>query len=243
MKQYSFSFSPGLLGDFKKLLPANRSKKILKNYLLNEYQLPDQLDDLQEEVKDTVIQPYWMTEAEISKIDRLIQIAKVKGFSISRSSIMRDVMKNLVEKYRNTPIQKSKQHRQTFKVPCGTKERLSLLVDDGELTYELSSFIMDGYIPSNDFPSMRNQDQEDLNFKSDLEVFEKLDEISEQYGFKKGGRAKIFRDALSQFETTLNSNPPKKASLKKELKYLIDEYKNIEDRTVIQEEINKYLKE
>lgn len=243
MKQYSFSFSPGMLEDFKKALPTNKSKKILKNYLLNEYELPESITDLQQAVNDTVIQPYWMTESEITKLDRLIKQAKIKGHSISRSSIMRDIMKNLIEKHRHNPIKKSEQHRQTFKVPAGTKNRLSLLIEDGELTYGLSSFIMEGYVPSNDFPSMRNQEQEDLNFKTDIEVFDKMDEISSEYGFKKRGRAKIFRDALDQFEVSLQSDPPKKAALKQELKYILDEYKNIENVPVIQEEISKYLKE
>ncbi|MCM3113630.1 hypothetical protein [Lederbergia lenta] len=243
MKQYSFNFSFEVLEEFKKLLPVNRSKKILKKYLLNEYVLSESLNDLQEIISETVIQPYWMTEAEIIKLDRLIKQAKTKGYSINRSAIMRDVMNNLVDRYRNKPIQKSKQHRQTFKVPKGIKERLSLLIEDGELTYELSSFIMDGYVPSNDFPSMRNKDQEDLNFKTDIEVFDKMDEISSEYGFKKGGRAKIFRDALNQFEAWLESDPPKKAALKQELKYILTEYKNVENISIIKEEINKYLKE
>lgn len=243
MKQYSFSFNPNVLEDFKKTLPVNKSKKMLKNYLLHEYELPESLSELQQVVSSPVIQPYWMSEAEINKLDRLIKQAKIKDYTISRSSIMRDIMKNLIEKYRDNPIQKSDQYRQRFKVPAGTKKRLSLLIEDGELTYELSSFIMDGYIPSNEFPTMRNQEQEDLNFKSDIEVFEKLDEISSEYGFKKGGRAKIFRDALIQFENLLQSNPPKKAALKQELKYILDEYKSVENVPVIKEEINKYLKD
>lgn len=243
MKQYSFSFNPDVLEDFKRTLPVNKSKKMLKNYLLNEYELPESLDELLQAVNNPAIQPYWMTDAEINKIDRLIKQAKIKDYTLNRSSIMRDIMKTLLEKHRDTPIQKSEQYRQRFKVPAGTKNRLSSLIKEGELTYELSSFIMDGYVPSNDFSSMRNQEQEDINFKSDIEVFEKLDEISSEYGFKKGGRAKIFRDALVQFEALLQSNPPKKAALKQELKYILDEYKNVENVPVIQEEIRKYLKE
>lgn len=45
---------------------------------------------------------------------------------------------------------------------------------------------MEGYIPSNNFPSMRKQEQENLDFKSDIDVFNKLDEIAEEYGFRKG---------------------------------------------------------
>ncbi|MFF8775595.1 hypothetical protein, partial [Kitasatospora sp. NPDC015120] len=190
---------------------------------------------------EKVIQPYWMNEAEINKLELLVKQAKLKGVNINHSSIMRDIMKNLVERYRNNPIQKSEYSRQTFKVPVGTKTKLASLIEERELSYELSTFIMEGYIPSNNFPSMRNQEQENLDFKSDIDVFNKLDEVAEEYGFKKG-RAKIFRDALSQFEKSLHSNPIKKASIKQELKYLVDEYKTVEDVSVVLEEVKNYLK-
>lgn len=243
MKQYSFNLTTEILDKFKELIPIYRSRKILRNYLLNEYQLPESISDLDKPVTETIVQPYWMTDAEISKLDHLVYQGREKGFDVSRSSIMRDVMNRLVQLYEDNPIQKSKQHRQTFKVPAGTKQRLYSLIDKRSLTYELSSFIMEGYIPSNNFPSMRNQEQEDLNFKSDIEVFDRLDEIATEYGFKKGGRAKIFRDALKQFEQSIQSNPPRISALEQELKYLLKEYKDIEDVSVIREQVEKFLKE
>lgn len=170
--------------------------------MLNEYELPEALIDLQEGTEsENVIQPFWMTEDEINKLELLVKQGKLKGFNLSLSSIMRDIMKKLVEQYRHNPLQKSEYqyHRQTFKVPVGTKKRLASLIEERELSFELSTFIMEGYIPSNNFPSIRNQEQENLDFSSDIDVFNKLDEIADEYGFKKG-RAKIFRDALSQFE-------------------------------------------
>ena len=243
MKQYSFSIAVEVLEQFKEVLPVNRSKKILRNYLLNEYKLPETLEELQNKVEETIVQPYWMTDAEIARLDYLVYQCSEKGFSVSKSAIMRDIISDLVQRYKDNPIAKSKQHRQTFKVPIGTKQRLSKLINDRSLTYELSSFIMEGYIPSNDFPTMRNQEQEDLNFKTDIEVFDRMDEVSQEYGFKKGGRAKIFRDALKQFEQSIQSNPPRISALEQELKYLLKEYKDIEDVSVIREQVEKFLKE
>lgn len=51
MKQYSFNITAITLEEFKKFLPTHRSKKILKNYLLNEYELPEVLSDLQEDIE------------------------------------------------------------------------------------------------------------------------------------------------------------------------------------------------
>ncbi|MFT9494582.1 MULTISPECIES: hypothetical protein [Bacillota] len=241
MKLYSFSLVPGEVEEFKKIIPPFKSKKIFRNFLLNEYVLPESLVELQKETSNPVVQPYRMTDAEINKIDLLIGQAKAKGHNLSRSAVMRNIIQNLIDRYKDNPIQKSEQVRQTFKLPSGTKARIEKLVQDGSLTYELSSFIMDEYVPSNDFPSMRNQEQEDLNFKSDKEVFDKLDEIASEYGFKKGGRAKIFRDALSQFESSMADNSPKKTILEQQLQKVIENYKEIENSEVIKESINKYL--
>lgn len=240
MKLYSFSFFSGQIEEFNKLLTF-RSKKILRSFLLNEYSLPDSLEDLQRE-SNVEVQPYWMTDAEINKIDLLIGQAKTKGYNISRSAVMRDVIEKLIKRYINNPIQRSEQMRQTFKLPAGTKARIEKLIDEGNLTFELSNFIMDGYVPSNEFPSMRNQEQEDLNFKTSKEVFDKLDDIAEEYGFKKGGRAKIFRDALAKFESIMAEKSPKKMILEQQLQKVIEDYKEIENPSVIKETVNKYLK-
>lgn len=239
MKLYSFSFTSGQIEYFNKVL-GFRSRKIFRNYLLNEYVLPGTLENLQKE-SNVEVQPFWMTDAEITKIDYIIGQAKELGFNISRSAVMRDVIQHLIDRYKDNPIQKSEQMAQVFKLPVGTKKRIAQLVDERSLTFELSNFIIDGYVPSNDFPSMRKQELEDLNFKTDKEIFEKLDEIADEYGFKKGGRAKIFRDALYQFEKLMADRSPKKTMLEQQLQKVINEYKEIEEPSVIKETINKYL--
>jgi hypothetical protein len=56
---------------------------------------------------------------------------------------MRVVIQKLIERYRNNPIQKSEQIRQTFKLPAGTKARIEKLIDEGNLTlsYQTLSWI------------------------------------------------------------------------------------------------------
>lgn len=241
LKYYSFSFTSGQIEQFNQLLTF-RSKKILRNYLLHEYTLPDSPKELQRE-SNVKIHYFWLNEEEILKIDYLIEQAKNQGYSISRSAVMRDVIRNLILRYKDNPIKHKELMRQRFKIPEGTKIRIEKLIKEGALTFELSNFIMDGYVPSNNFPSIRNQKQEDLNFKTNIEVFEKLDEIANDYGFKKGGRAIIFRDALAQFETLIADNSPKKTILEQQLKKIIEDYKGIEEPSVIKEKVSEYLKD
>lgn len=212
----------------------------MKRYILQEYKLPDNLEILQEDISNSQVQPYWMSEDELKKIDRLISLCKKKQVLVSRSAIIRDVVRNLNAIYRENPISSNMQHRQTFKIPKGTKEKIGEFLQSGSLTYELSSFITDVYTPSDDFP-LPPQEHEDLNFRTDIEVFEKLDEIALRKGIKKTGRSKVFRDATNQFLVFLQKSQPKKTAIKEELKHLLEEYKTMEEPAVIKEEIEKYL--
>ncbi|MGP9043159.1 hypothetical protein [Cytobacillus kochii] len=203
MNQYSFSFTPGLINEYKKVIAPNKGKKIFRNYLLNEYKLPTDLYVLQQKISNPDIQAYWMTEAEINKLNSFVEEALIRGFKVSKSAIMRNIIQNLIELYKNNPIKQGEQKQQIFHIPAGTKSRLNKFFDEGNLTFELSNFIMNDYIPSNEFPSARKIELELIHIKTDIEVFEELDEIANDYGFKRGGRAKIFRDALVQFEKKL----------------------------------------
>lgn len=242
MKLYSFSFSPGMINDFNQVIPLYKGKKIFRNFLLNEYKIPDNIDDLIKE-ENVEVQPYRMTDSEIEKIDQLISESASKGIRLNRSVVMRSVFNELINKYKDSPIVPSEQKAQRFKVPSGTIAKLNnLLGSNANRTFELSSFIMEDYVPSNDFPSVRNEKQEDLFFQTDIEVFDKMDEYANEYNFKRGGRTKIFRDAVTQFIKSLESDSPKKAELEQRLKRIIEEYKQIEDMDLIKENIEKYLK-
>ncbi len=241
MELCSYNIPSMLIKDFKKVIPPYKGKKIFRSYLLNEYSLPSSLDDFQKEIVDPEVHPFRMSKEEINKIDLLLRNAEKIGYSISKSALMRDILTCLVDQYRNKPIEVSEQKKQRFYIPKGSKKRISNLISNRNLTFELSNFIVEQYIPSGNFSSMRNQEQEDFTFKTDMYVFEVLDEIAKSYGFKKGGRAKVFRDAIQEFEKNLVQNSPKKNILKQELQNILEQYKEIEEPEVIKESLKKYL--
>lgn len=240
---HSFSLGNGTIEKYHSIIPVSKSKRIFKDFLLNDYELPNELDGLEVRGNDIEIHVMRLGAAEMSKIENLLLTAKNRGTEISKSALMRDIFKQLIATYEDKDLQPIEYHRQTFKVPVGTKERLSRLVKDRTRAYELSRFIMDEYKPSNSFPSMRGKEQEGFDFKADINVFGKMDDIADEFGFKKGGRAKIFRDALTQFEQYLNENPLLEKEVELKLQNVIEEYKHIEDKSVIKEKITKYLDE
>ncbi|MEK5393979.1 hypothetical protein NSQ59_27145 [Margalitia sp. FSL K6-0131] len=241
MKRVSFSFIPGSLEQYRALVPQYRSSYLLQHYLLNEYRLPDILECLQENVTNVEVEPIWLSEESIQKIDLLVGEALNKGVVITKSSIIRDIISQLISKYTKNPISPSEQKAQAFKVPKGTKQTLNKLIGEKVRTYEVANFIMNNYVPSNEFPSIRGQETEDFFLMTDIEVFNKMDQLVEEYGLK-NGRTKIFRDVIKQFINSFGSNASEKSKLQHELKKVILEYKKIEDPEVIKGQVNEYLK-
>lgn len=237
----SFSLNSGTIEKYQSIIPVSKSKRIFKDFLLNDYELPNELDRLAERVTDVEVHVMRLSAAELTKIENLLLTAKNRGTELSKSALMRNIFEQLISAFEGKDMQPIEYHRQTFKVPVGTKQRLSRLVKDRTRAYELSRFIIDEYKPSNSFPSMRGQEQEGFDFKADIEVFGLLDDIADEYGFKKGGRAKIFRDALTQFEQYLNDNQVKDMELELKLQNVIEEYKHIQDKSIIKEKVAKYL--
>ncbi|MGN0974169.1 MAG: hypothetical protein ACI4OT_05440 [Bacilli bacterium] len=239
---YSFSLKEGTIEQYQRIIPISQHKKVFKDFLLNTYQLPEDLSQLQENVKNVEIIVLHLSDLEVSKFESLLLAARQQGFQLSKSALIRDIYKKIIEKYINNPLPDRSYHRQTFKVPVGTKERIAQFVQDRTRTYELSNFILNEYKPSNEFTSMRGKEQENFDFKADSEVFEKLDAISKEFGFKKGGRAKIFRDALLQFESYIQQYPPKEKVIEQQLKNAITEYKILHhDTDILKEKVNRYL--
>lgn len=232
----------GTIEEYRKLVPSHLSKKKFRDFLLNNYKLPQELDLLTEKVTNMISCPLRMNQNELTKIDYFVSQAWNKGVHLNRSAIVRDIYKELITFYTNNPMPPlGKMTLQKFKVPAGTKEILAKLVDEGERTYELASFIMEEYKPSNDFPSVRGVDLEELVFKTDSAVFEKLDNIADDFGFKKGGRAKIFRDAVVQFIKSYSANPPKKNQIETQLQKILEDFKGIENPEKIKEIVEEYL--
>ena len=238
MKLYGINFIPGTIKEYQELIPSHKSKRIFRNYLLNEYSLPEDLSKLTT-ISDGEVYPIRMNDIEIKKVEDLILFSKNKGFNVSRSAIIRDIYNNLINQYKNNPIPEGKKKRQNFSVKSGTKEALAKIINEGERTYELSSFIMEGYVPNiqNIKSGTRGQEKEVLVFLTDEEVFDKLDNIAADLNIK-AGRPKVFRDAVQQFLEVMEH---KEMQLQQELESVINRYKEISDPMKIKEKIDEYL--
>ncbi|MEH6943104.1 hypothetical protein [Bacillus sp. JJ722] len=239
MKLYSFSFPKGMIEKYQELIPPSKNKKVFRDFLFNKYSLPTSLETLQERMTNVEIYPIRMNDQEIGQIDHFISQANSTEF-ISRSAIVRDVYQMIIEHYKSNPLTPSETKRQTFKVPIGTKRNLSHYIEDGYRSYELSSFILESYVPSNDFPSIRGQATEGLDFISEIEVFDYLDQIAEEYSFK-SGRTKLFRDAMTQFQEYIQENSPKKAMLELKLEQLLEDYSKIVTKEEILNKVYEFF--
>ncbi|WP_437834579.1 hypothetical protein ACQRXC_29190 (plasmid) [Niallia taxi] len=240
MKNYSFKLSLNLLKSLKVITSNHIGRTAFRNYLLYEYELAKEIDVNLDESTYTFY-TLRLRDVEINKINLIISKAKQNGLNFDRSQVLNDIISKFNKTIKNNPLSKPEIHKQRFSIPAGTKERLGNFLLDGTLINELSSFILDEYKPTNEFSSMRSQDQEDIFVVTDKEVFDKLDEYAASFGFQKGGRAKLFRNALLNFEEKLAEDSPKKLILSQELERIILEFKKIEEIDKIKNMINNYL--
>ncbi|MEY8742856.1 hypothetical protein AB9M62_25670 [Bacillales bacterium AN1005] len=240
MKNYHFNLSLSLLKALKTITSSHIGRTAFRNYLLYEYALNKEIDL---ELDQSKYSSYTirLRDVEINKINLIISKANQNSWNIDRSQVLNDIISKFSEKIKENPLSKPEIHKQRFSIPAGTKERLGNFLLDGTLVNELSSFILDEYKPTNDFKSMRSQEQEEIFVVTDKEVFDKLDEYATSFGFQKGGRAKMFRNALLNFEEKLMEDSPKKLILCQELERIILEFKKIEDIDNIRGVVNSYL--
>lgn len=240
MKNYNFKFRVNVLKVLKSITANHIGRTAFRNFLLFEYELTKEIDmDLDQ--SSYIFYTLRLRDIEINNINLLVSKARNNGWDIDRSKVLNDMVSKFSEKIKGNPLSKPEIHKQRFSIPAGTKERLGNFLLDGTLINELSNFILEEYKPTEQFSTMRSQEQEEIFVVTDKEVFDKLDEYAASFGFQKGGRAKIFRNALLNFEEKLIEDSPKKLILSQELERVILDLKKIENIENVRKIINSYL--
>ncbi|WRU93998.1 hypothetical protein RYX51_13300 [Priestia filamentosa] len=74
MKQVSFSLLPRQAGTYKSLVDSSMQSKILRNYILHEYQLPEQLSIINEgDKKGLKLEKFLFDEPTNIRLNELVK--------------------------------------------------------------------------------------------------------------------------------------------------------------------------
>lgn len=246
MKQVSFSLFPEQEAKFKALVEGSIQGKILRNYLLNEYKLPEDLSLInQGDKKDLKISKFYFDDATNEWLNELVKIVRDKGFTANRSSIMRDVIDKLISKLKSNievlPKDRKLIHS-TFYFERGTKEILEKLISFRNRNAIIERFILEEYTLKNKTHLLDKPiEPEQIRLSIDSAAINKLDEIVKDLNIKGLSRAALMRNVVDELITTISKTDAKNLIVERQLYQSLQEYQRIHGFDKLKETISTYI--
>ncbi|MCM3571313.1 hypothetical protein [Neobacillus mesonae] len=246
MKQVSFSLLPGQAAAFKsKVVPAVQSK-ILRNYVLNDYRLPDDLSTINEgNKKGLKPEKFHFDEYSDARLNELVKIVREAGYTANRSSLMRHIMKQLLEKLEKQdasfPKQREIRHS-SFYFERGTKDVLEQFTPFRDRNAAIERFILEEYKPSNNLNDLldKPEEVESMRISVTVEAFRKLDRYVEEIQTKGITRTALMRDVVEQLIGKLSNTEARKLIAEKRLQNALSEFENTFGNDVLRERLEEY---
>ncbi|MFD4932149.1 hypothetical protein ACFWMS_25300 [Peribacillus butanolivorans] len=230
MKQVSFSLFPGQVEAYKSLVDPSVQSKILRNFVLNEYQLVEDLSVINEgDVKGLKPEKFLFDEHTNDRLNELVKTVRESGFKANRSSLMRNIMKQLIEKLesQNVSLPKKREIRKSsFYFEKGTREVLEQFVPFRDRNSALERFILEEYKPSHNLAFLleKPEEVEPMRIGIATEAFDKLDDYVKEIKTKGITRTALMRDVVVQLIGKLSDTDGSKLITEKRLESALDEF-------------------
>lgn len=245
-KRLSFNFDEGQIDTFNSLVPESARSRTIRNYMLKEYVLPQNINELPLKIEGkNEVYPFIFNGRSIEKLDSLVSEAKAQGIEdANRSIIVRDVLNKLIERFTVHEFPPRKLKRNVFKVESGTVEQLDKYIPGYERSLIIEDFILEEYEgPQVSAEALRQRPEtnEDINVSMDVVAFDILGHYVDQVNTKGVTKAAIFRDVLHQLLKQLKNENPKKNEIETRFVNTLKEYKTVADPVEIRETFDKYL--
>ena len=246
MKQVSFSLFPGQAEVYKSLVDSSVQSKILRNYVLNEYQLPDELSIINEgDKKGLKPEKFLFDEHTDDRLNELVKSVREAGYKANRSSLMRHIMNQLHEKLKkqddSLPKQREIRHSM-FYFEKGTKEVLEQFVPFRDRNAVIERFILEEYEPTDNQAILleKPEEPEQVRISIDADAFDKLDRYVDQIKTKGITRTALMRDVVNQLIGKLSKSDARKLIAEKRLQNALQEFKNTFGNEVLRERLEEY---
>lgn len=248
MKQVSFSLYAGQVATVKNMVNSSIQSKTLRNFILNDYKLPSNLEDLLKSESDKAelkIEKFYFDDNTNLHLDELVKRVKAKGFKVNRSSLMRDIMKHMIENLKSSKqsiSHKRELKHSSFYFEKGTKNTLEQLISFRDRNAVIERFILEEYKPSPGYSIILEKplDVESMRISIDKEAFNRLDQFVNELGTKKITRTSLMRDVVKQLITKLSQTDARKVIVEKKLDAAIVEYEKVFGTELLKEKLESY---
>ncbi|PFP09212.1 hypothetical protein COJ90_21095 [Priestia megaterium] len=259
MKQVSFSLFTGQELKYKSLVPTSLQSKMLRNYILNEYKLPDDLT-VYDKANKQVEKPtkFHFDETTNTKLNDLVQEVKAKGYAANRSSIVRHIIDELINKLLTegpveieeddsstelNSVTGRKPIRLNFYFQRGTKDLLDKFIPFRDRNATIENFIINDYKVGEmsvikDAPT----DREQICIRADEKVFNELDVLVNKINDPEVTRTALMRDVVHQLISKLANSDSRLLLSEKKLDESVSEIVNVSGAKEAVEILESYIK-
>lgn len=246
MKQVSFSLLPRQAGTYKSLVDSSMQSKILRNYILHEYQLPEQLSIINEgDKKGLKLEKFLFDEPTNIRLNELVKYVRKNGYIVNRSSLMRHILSQLItnlKKNSTIPPKERAVRPLNFYFKKGTKEVLEQFVSFRNRNAVIERFILEDYKPSDVQHLLdKPKELEQMRIGVDRTAIEKLDEFVENIAQKGVTRTALMRDVVEKIIAKLSNTDTRKLIAETRLQNALFEYEQAFGKDVLREQLYKYV--
>lgn len=247
MTQVSFSLIPGQAQLFKSLVDPSVQSKVLRNYILNDYQLPNDLSIINEgDKKGLKLGKFLFDEFTNKRLDELVAMVREAGYTANRSSLMRNIMSELISKLQKEVDDSLPKNRKlfhsSFYFEKGTKDVLEQFIPFRDRNVLIERFIIEEYEPTHGNHVLLDKpiEPESMRVSMDEEAFNKLDHFVDVIQIKGISRTSLMRDAVLQLISKLSKTDARKLIAEKRLQSAILEYENTFGHELLAEKLEEY---
>jgi hypothetical protein len=246
MKQVSFSLFPGQAKSFKSKVDSSVQSKILRNYILNDYKLPEDLSIINEgDKKGLKPEKFLFDEYTDARLNELVKIIRELGYTANRSSLFRHIIQQLIEKLEKQNDSSSKEREilhSSFYFEKGTKEVLEQFVPFRDRNAVIERFILEEFKPTHNksFLLEKPVEPESMRISMAKEAFRKLDSHVEEINTKGISRTALMRDVILQLINKLSKTDAHMLIAEKRLQNALVEFENTFGKEILRERLEEY---
>lgn len=196
IKVVSMSLDAEIYDEVKDKVARKKLSKILRNYILNEYNPPEEYKS-GSKIKNLKVKPISLNEESLQKIDSIV---KSCGKGCNRSLVMRDILKQLLAALNSDSRKRfetsEKIVHSSYYFYEGTRMKLDQIMNPWERSSKVEYFLKTAYRPElflGDVHKIKNA--EEIKIDLDVVAHSKLVEIAKD---KKVSNSEVMRDVMRQ---------------------------------------------
>lgn len=220
----SFNLRKNQVEELMILLPSKKASRIIRKYINHDYVLPgkDTLKILVEMDFESRIYPFTFDQDTLNNLDSLVGQAEIvldrkfrsRGNTGGRSFIMRDVLDQIIEIYKESPLPEVTYKRRSFRILRGVKKDLKQYIPVKFRAEEIIDFVLDEYRPSsNKVEFYKRQligEQDKLYIDAPQDFYDKLENLVKEIDKDGINVSTLFRDAVEQLLLKLKDEENKR---------------------------------